>query len=199
MANRFLETNYYKSPFVRGLKGALKGLYSFIICDCSPSGIWAKDLEAASMYTGFPQSEEDFEEKFVSTGKAILISVNRYFFPDFIEHQYPSGLSTNNKAHTKTIEELKKLSLIDDAKTVKGKDKKGNDFYTYFSISKKGALKGLSSSYGNGQGNGIGKEYGKEDISESKILDENYLVPKMFSVFKSGMALTISRIFSGAQ
>ncbi len=50
MANRFLETNYYKSPFVRSLKGSIKGLYSFIICDCTPSGIWAKDLESVKRY-----------------------------------------------------------------------------------------------------------------------------------------------------
>ena len=82
MANRFLETNYFKSPFVRSLKGSLKSLYSFIICDCTPSGIWAMDMEAASLYTGFSITEDEFEENFVKTGKAIPIGKKKYFFPD---------------------------------------------------------------------------------------------------------------------
>ena len=61
MALRFFDTNFYKSPFVRGLQGACKGLYSFIICDCKASGIWAKDLEVASLYIGFKITEKDFD------------------------------------------------------------------------------------------------------------------------------------------
>jgi hypothetical protein len=119
MANRFLATNYYKSPFVRGLKGALKGLYSFIICDCSPSGIWSKDIEAASMYVGFSINEADFEENFVNTGKAIYVGRGKYFFPDFIEHQYPKGLQENNAAHKNIICELKKFDLLDENNRIK--------------------------------------------------------------------------------
>jgi hypothetical protein len=121
MANRFLATNYYKSPFVRGLKGSLKGLYSFIICDCSPSGIWSKDMEAASMYIGFNVTDNDFEENFIKTGKAIYVGRGKYFFPDFIEHQYPKGLQENNSAHKNIIFELKKLELLNDENRLKTK------------------------------------------------------------------------------
>ncbi len=151
MANRFLETNYYKSPFVRGLKGALKGLYSFIICDCTPSGIWAMDMEAASMYIGFIVTEKEFEECFIKKGKAIEISNGKYFFPDFIEHQYPKGLQSTNKAHNNIIKELKKFNLIDENYQVL-----------------KGALKGLQSPQGtgNGIGNGIGNGKLEQDPPE---------------------------------
>lgn len=118
MANRFLETNYYKSPFVRGLKGSLKGLYSFIICDCTPSGIWALDIEAASLYIGFQITFEEFDDFFIKKGKAVDLGNGKYFFPDFIEHQYPKGLSGKNIAHNNIIPELKKLKLIDDKNTV---------------------------------------------------------------------------------
>lgn len=149
MANRFLETNYYKSPFVRGLKGALKGLYSFIICDCTPDGIWNKDLQAASLYIGFSITEEEFNESFVLTGKSIDIGRGKYFFPDFIEHQYPSGLQSWNKSHNKIIIELNKYNFLSEKKEVKG---------TIYYIEKKGASKGLQSTHirvqGNGNGNG---------------------------------------------
>jgi hypothetical protein len=119
MANRFLDTNYYKSPFVRGLKGPLKSLYSFIICDCDGAGIWNLDFQAASMYTGFEITMQEFEQSFVVTGKAVDIGNGKYFFPDFIEHQYPGGLQANNKAHKNFIICLKKFNLIDEALVVK--------------------------------------------------------------------------------
>lgn len=147
MANRFLETNYFKSPFVRSLKGSLKGLYSFIICDCTAAGIWSLDLEAASLYTGFDISINEFQNSFVDTGKAILISRGKYFFPDFIEHQYPSGLQSWNKSHNKIIIELKKLDFLSESKAEKG--------IIYF-IEKKGAFEGLQSPQGNGNNNGNG-------------------------------------------
>lgn len=138
MANRFLDTNYYKSPFVRGLKGALKSLYSFIICDCDGAGIWNLDLDAASLYIGFEISMLEFEDCFVKKGKAIAIGGNKFFFPDFIEHQYPSGLQEKNTAHKNFIKTLKKFNLIDNELIVKNK----------------GALMGLYSLIGNGNGNG---------------------------------------------
>lgn len=119
MANRFLDTNYYKSRFVRSLKGPLKSLYSFIICDCDGAGIWNLDLDAASMYTGFVISHEEFNENFVKKGKAVDLGGERYFFPDFIEHQYPKGLQDNNKAHKNFIQTLKKFNLLDEQLHVK--------------------------------------------------------------------------------
>ncbi len=103
MAIRFLDSNYYKSPFVRGLKGSLKSLYSFIICECDCAGIWHLDLQAASMYIGFEISQQEFDNHFVETGKAVYVAKNRFFFPDFIEHQYPKGLQANNPAHKNFI------------------------------------------------------------------------------------------------
>src|SRR5690348_1141711 len=156
MANRFLETNYYKSPFVRGLKGSLKSLYSFIICDCAGSGVWPIDLEAASMYTGFKITMEEFEENFISKGKAIDLGNGKYFFPDFIEHQYPKGLKDSNPAHSKIILELKKFDLIDEKNAIKVKKKQD-------------PFKPLESYIGNGNGNVLGSGNGYE-LKNSKFI-----------------------------
>lgn len=115
MANRFIDTNFFKSPFVRSLKGSLKGLYTFIICDCTGSGIWAADFEIASVYVGISVTKSEFEDAFVSCGKAVDLKDGKYFFPDFIIHQYPKGLSVNNPAHSNFILELQKYNLLDDA------------------------------------------------------------------------------------
>jgi hypothetical protein len=129
MAKRFIDTNFFKHPFVRGLQGASKGLYLYIICDCSNAGIWTLDIEIAQIFLGQKLSFEQFKTDFVATGKAVKIDETRFFFPDFIEFQYPQGLQRNNKAHTKIIEELSKFKLIN------------NDL----SIKKEGGSKGLGS------------------------------------------------------
>ena len=112
MAKRYIDTGFYKSPFVRGLKGSLKSLYCFIICDCDGAGIWCKDLSIASAYIGFTITEQDFNT-FVKAGKAIDLNNGKFFFPDFIEHQYPKGLSITNPAQTNFILELQKYNLVD--------------------------------------------------------------------------------------
>lgn len=112
MAKRFIDTSYYKSPFVRGLKGSLKGLYLFIICDCDGAGIWVADFEIASMYIGEKVTKDEFEQHFVKQKKAIDLKNGKYFFPDFLEHQYPKGLSNHNPAQKNFIAELQKYSLI---------------------------------------------------------------------------------------
>lgn len=170
MANRFLDTNFYKSPYVRGLKGPLKALYGFIICDCTPCGFWAKDLEIAGLYIGFNVSEDEFIENFVLRGKAVELGGGKYFFPDFIEHQYPSGLQGWNKAHNKIILELEKHDFLTSTQAEKG--------LLYF-IKKKGPSKGLESSQGLGQGNGNGNGQGNDEPPPDK-----FLVPAMLAVYK---------------
>ena len=128
MAIRYIDTGFYKSPFVRGLKGSLKSFYNFIITDCSGAGIWAKDLDVASLYIGFPITEDDFNI-FIENGKAVNLGNGKYLFPDFIEHQYPTGLSEKNPAQKNFIAELRKYNLLTE---IEGK-----------LTLNKGALKGL--------------------------------------------------------
>ena len=113
MALRYLDTNFYKSPFIRGLKGSLKGLYTFIICDCTGAGIWAKDLQIASAYIGHEITEKDFEI-FVTSGKLIDLNNGKFFFHDFVQHQYPKGFSDKNPAQNNFIKELQSYGLLDD-------------------------------------------------------------------------------------
>jgi len=123
MAIRYIDTGFYKSPFVRSLKGQLKSFYNFVITDCSGAGIWAKDLEVASLFTGFAITDEDFGI-FVEKGKAIDLGNGKYLFPDFIEHQYPQGLSDKNPAQKNFIFELRKYKLLEerDGKLTLNKD-----------------------------------------------------------------------------
>lgn len=172
MANRFLDTNYYKSPFVRSLPGKLKSLYSFIICDCDGAGIWRMDMQAASLFTGFEVSQKEFELHFTAKGKAINLGGNKFFFPDFIEHQYPNGLQANNKAHKNFIASLKKFALIDEDLKVNLKP---------LESPLRGSPEGFPSigiGLGNGKGNGLGTGHVDGGLGE-EIPDEKYIVPQM--------------------
>lgn len=122
MAKRFIDTGYFKSPFVRGLEAPLKLLYSFIICDCSPAGIWTVDLEVAALYCGTKITQEQAEKVFIKTGKAIDLKNGKWFLPGFIEHQYPQGLSEKNPAQKNLISELKNYDLIDEDLKLKPTD-----------------------------------------------------------------------------
>src|SRR6478736_1965094 len=119
MALRNIDTNFFKSQFVRGLAHNTRMLYVYIICECSSSGIWVKDLPAASLYTGSEISDFDFENAFVRSGKAIEIVSGKYFFKDFIYHQYPKGLNANNTAHKNVISELMGYGLLNQDLSVK--------------------------------------------------------------------------------
>jgi len=114
MAKRFIDAGYFRSPYVRGLESPLKLLYALIICDCDKAGVWVKDLELASILIGTKVTDADFQ-KFIDAGKAVDLKNGKYFFPDFIEHQYPQGLSENNPAHKNIILTLKKYNLYKDA------------------------------------------------------------------------------------
>lgn len=171
MANRFLDTNYYKSPFVRSLKGPLKSLYSFIICDCDGAGIWNFDLQAAEMYIGFAITKEEFQEAFEKTGKAISLGGGKFFFPDFIEHQYPSGLQANNKAHKNFISTLTKYGLIDSDQKIIKKEAPLEE-----------PLKGSHVQSRSSNGNGLGTGNGLGHV-EGGSGEEKFIVPQMCKVW----------------
>lgn len=140
MAKRFIDSNFFKHPFVRSLKAPLKSLYTFIICDCDAAGFWAPDFEIASIYTDQKFSLTDFEKHFSS--KYVKNENGEYFFPDFIQRQYDGKLRRSNPAHKNVIKKLEDHGFLVDFFSIEN-DEKGGDFY----FLNKGALKGLQSSF----------------------------------------------------
>jgi hypothetical protein len=107
MAKRFTDTEKWKKPFIRSLKAPYKLLWLYICDDCDHSGIWQVDLEVAEIRIGekldHKKALQYFAEKIIPLDKD-----TKWFIPSFIEFQYPSGLSENNKAHTGIIKSLEK-------------------------------------------------------------------------------------------
>ena len=110
MAKRFTDTEKWKKPFIRSLKAPYKLLWLYICDDCDHSGIWQVDIEVAEIRIGEKLDEKKallyFNDKIIP-----LDNGTKWFIPSFIEFQYPSGLSENNKAHAGIIKNLDKYKL----------------------------------------------------------------------------------------
>ena len=119
MAKRFTDTNKYKKPFIRGLKGPYKLLWDYLYHDCDHAGIWIPDFEIAQVYLGddMPVTKEGALECFGN--KIIVVSEDKWFIPSFIEHQY-GKLSEDNRAHRSVLIILDKLGLINNKGLIRG-------------------------------------------------------------------------------
>ncbi len=116
MAKRFTDTEKWKKPFIRGLQAPYKLLWLYICDDCDHAGIWQVDIEVAEIRVGEKLNEKKALEFFGD--KVIPIDGgSKWFIPSFVEFQYPSGLSANNKAHVGIIKILEKYqNEIDNCK-----------------------------------------------------------------------------------
>ena len=107
MGKRFTDTEKWKKPFIRGLQAPYKLLWLYICDDCDHAGIWQVDIEVAQIRVGEKLDEQKALQFFGD--KVIPIEGGtKWFIPSFIEFQYPSGLSENNKAHAGIIKILEK-------------------------------------------------------------------------------------------
>ena len=110
MAKRFTDTEKWKKKFLRGLDGAYKLLWFFILDDCDHAGIWHVNFDIASVYIGEDIDEsraiEIFKDKVVVFDKG-----EKWFIPSFIDFQYIK-LTENNRAHNSVIIKLKKYNLF---------------------------------------------------------------------------------------
>ena len=128
MAKRFTDTNKWRKPFIRGLQGAYKLFWFYLLDDCDHAGIWIVDIEVAQIRVGqaifLDVAKEKFADKIVEFDNG-----ERWFIPDFIEFQY-GVLNENNRAHNSVINVLLKYKLLNENKVliiplqgVKDKDK----------------------------------------------------------------------------
>lgn len=116
MSKRFTDTNKYKKPFIRGLKGPYKLLWDYLYHDCDSAGVWIVDFEIAQLYIGSDMkvTKEEALKQFNNGEKRIIEFDNnkKWFIPSFIEFQY-GKLSQTNRAHNSVIQILKKYNLLD--------------------------------------------------------------------------------------
>ena len=111
MAKRFTDTDKWKKPFIRGLQGAYKLLWIYILDDCDHAGIWQVDLDVAEVRMGEKINAElalkSFGDKVIPFDDGL-----KWFIPDFIEFQY-GALNPENRVHNSVITLLSKYKLLE--------------------------------------------------------------------------------------
>lgn len=127
MAKRFTDSEKYKKPFFRGLRGAYKLLWDYLYHDCDNAGIWIKDFEIAQLYLG-PDMPVNEEEALKNFGQRVIVfdDGRKWFMPGFIEFQYDCTVDTlnpKNNAHLSVIKKLLKMGLMSPSRGAQDKDK----------------------------------------------------------------------------
>lgn len=115
MAKRFIDTDMFKDPFVRGLEAPLKPLWVYLFCDCNAAGIWNVELDVAKLRCGIDNRVTDDQIKKAFSDKIVEIEDGeKWFIPSFIKNQYNNDLKAKNPATKKVIEQLLFYELIDE-------------------------------------------------------------------------------------
>lgn len=106
MAKRFIDTGFYSSPFVRGLRGPYKALYSYLFLNCDHAGVWQVELDIAAMR--LDQKRIDARAALEAFGGKVieLSGGSKWFLVNFIEWQY-GELNAANRAHNSVLAILK--------------------------------------------------------------------------------------------
>lgn len=116
MAKRMTDTNKWRKPFIRGLDGAYKLFWMYLLDDCDHAGVWIIDMDVAEIRVGekldLDTAREHFKDRIVE-----FDSGERWFIPDFVEFQY-GELNPANRAHNSVINALKKYNLFDNYKAL---------------------------------------------------------------------------------
>ena len=109
MSKRFTDTNKWRKGFVRGLQGAYKLLWLYIIDECDHAGIWHVEIDVAELRIGMKISTEDAIKEF-DNHIVIFDGGNKWFIPDFIDFQYGT-LNPENRAHKSVLDLLEKYKI----------------------------------------------------------------------------------------
>jgi hypothetical protein len=125
MAKRFTDTNKWRKEFIRGLQGAYKLLWLYILDECDHAGIWHVELDVAGLRIGY---ELDPKETIKALGSHIVVfdGGKKWFIPDFIEFQY-GELNPENRAHNSVLVQIEKYKLKGHIRGLQGRKDKDKD------------------------------------------------------------------------
>lgn len=106
---RFTDTDKYKKPFIRSLKGPYKLLWDYLYHECDNSGVWIVDFDIAQIYLGMdmPVSKSEALEIF-NKDEVKIIEIHggkKWFIPSFLTFQY-GELSPENRFHKSVLLKL---------------------------------------------------------------------------------------------
>ena len=109
MAKRFIDTDLFRKPFMRGLEAPYKALWLYLLCECDHAGIWGVELDVAQMRMGMKLDPEKALAKLA--GAVIEIDGGaKWYIVDFVAFQYGT-LNPANKVHASVLAILAKHQI----------------------------------------------------------------------------------------
>ncbi len=109
MAKRFIDTDLFRKPFMRGLEAPYKALWIYLLCECDHAGVWTVELDVAHLRMGMKLDTEKALEKM--GGAVIPIDGGaKWFLPDFVAFQY-GKLNPANRVHESVLAILSKYGI----------------------------------------------------------------------------------------
>jgi len=118
MAKRFIDTDLFRKPFMRGLEAPYKALWIYLLCECDHAGVWVVELDVAQIRMGFKFDAQKAIEKM--GGSIVEIDGgSKWYLPDFVAFQYGT-LNPANRVHASVLERLSRLG-VDPLKEVEKK------------------------------------------------------------------------------
>jgi hypothetical protein len=117
MAKRFIDTDLFRKPFMRGLDAPYKALWIYLLCECDHAGVWVVELDVAQLRTDL---KLDPDKVFEKMGGAVVPvgDGSKWYLPDFVAFQYGT-LNRANRVHASVLDRLEALGIDPNEKSEK--------------------------------------------------------------------------------
>jgi len=138
MPKRFTDSEKWEDPWFCSLRPREKLFWIYLLDRCDHGGIWKVNWPMAEFHLGKDIDELEILARFST--RIQVITPEKWFVPNFIRFQQPSGLNPANKVHASIIKILtfNKISL------------------SPFQAPSKGLARGYSNSNSNSKKGGAG-------------------------------------------
>lgn len=157
MAKRFTDSDKWRDPWFKRLKGKHQLLWLFMLDTCDHAGIWKDQFDDFTHITGIPIDLKEANEAFMD--RIFKLNDDCFVIPKFINFQYPKFNPVTNNAHKGVQNRLSNYGLSQEllspmfASGYKHNDKEGLVRGTGIGIGI-----GVGYGYGIGKGTGIGTD-----------------------------------------
>lgn len=108
MAKRFTDTDKWRDPWFKRLKGKAQLFWLFVLDTCDHAGVWQEQLDEFHFFSGMTMTHDEIAKAF--SGRLIEFKPSTYIVMNFIKFQY-TELNPANNAHKGVLKALEVRGL----------------------------------------------------------------------------------------
>lgn len=118
MAKRFTDSEKWRDPWFKRLKGKYQLFWLFCLDTCDHAGIWKDQIDDFTYLTSMEISWSEIAEHFKD--RIYKVKEDTYFIPKFVIFQYPNFNPDKNNAHLGVNRSLKYSGVLFDPSQKEG-------------------------------------------------------------------------------